>query len=67
MKYPQPRPIIDNARNQYQREETPVPPAIKDIAGHQQQTILVFATTQPVETVYNAKEDEKNIRIKQQI
>jgi len=49
--------VIHHARQQYQTQEAPIPPAVEDVAGDQQETVLPAVVEQEVDRQDNSKEN----------
>ena len=53
------RDVVNDSRDENQREEAPIPVAIKNIGSHQKHIILQSEWQQPVEEEDNRKENGK--------
>ena len=57
-----PQPVVEGGRSCDEEQKAPIPVAVEDIAGDQQQTVLEFRPLPkgPVADVHRAKEQEES-------
>ena len=59
--------VINDRRGHHEQEEAPIPPAVKEIAGAEEQGILAAPTESPVEEYNRHQKQEINGSIKKHI